>query len=70
MAVYSLPSNKPFVGKNIRRKEPTPEQKKLKEILKTHTMQLVGFEEDGTPVIKVVKKKAGKLHADVPVCGR
>ena len=56
MAVYSLPSNKPFVGKNIRRKEPTPEQKKLKEILKTHTMQLVGFEEDGTPVIKVVKK--------------
>ena len=56
MAVYSFPSDKPFVGKNLRRKEPTAEQKKLREFQKTHTVQLVGYDKDGTPVVKVVKK--------------
>lgn len=43
-------------SKNLRRKEPTAEQKKLREFLKTHTVQLVGYDKDGTPVVKVVKK--------------
>lgn len=56
MAVYSFPSDKPFISKQLRRKEPTPEQKKLKEFLKTHTVQLVGYDKDGTPVVKAVKR--------------
>ena len=44
-------------SKNLRRKEPTAEQKKLREFLKTHTVQLVGYEEDGMPIVKVVERQ-------------
>ncbi len=45
-------------SKNLRRKEPTAEQKKLREFLKTHTVQLVGYEEDGMPIVEVVERRS------------
>lgn len=58
MAAYAIPSDKPFLIKSPQRHSPTPEQKELKEFLKTHTVQLVGYEEDGTPIVEVVEKQS------------
>lgn len=58
MAAYAIPSDKPFLIKSPQRHSPTPEQKELKEFLRTHTIRLVGWENDGTPVLKVVEKQA------------
>ena len=55
LCIHSHPISR-LSAKNLRRKEPTAEQKKLREFLKTHTVQLVGYDKDGTPVVKVVKK--------------
>lgn len=57
MAAYAIPSDKPFVIKSPQRHSPTPEQKALKAFFKTHTVWLVGWEDDGTPVLEVVKKQ-------------
>jgi hypothetical protein len=56
MAIYSVPSDKPFSGQNIRKGKLTPEQKQLRDYLKAHTVQMVGYDKDGQPQFKVVKK--------------
>ena len=33
-------------------------QQTLQEFLKTHTVQLVGYEEDGTPIVEVVERRS------------
>lgn len=62
MAAYAIPSDKPFVGKHtLIRRHLVPEeqnaQQALQEFLKTHTVQLVGYEEDGTPIVEVVERQ-------------
>lgn len=61
MAAYAIPSKKPFVGKRTLIKRPPEEknaQQTLQEFLKTHTVQLVGYEEDGTPIVEVVERRS------------
>ena len=56
MAPYAIPSDKPFLANNIQRHFPTFEQKELNKFLQTHTVQLVGYKEDGTPIVEVMEK--------------
>ena len=56
MAVYTVSSDRRKSHAPVHKRKLTEEQKNFKKYLRTHTVEIIGYNEEGTPIARIVPK--------------